>query len=97
MTKNKHVQNKQTNAREAHRPAPSFISEAITILKGMTKHEDKEHRKTLKQEVAFHQDKKKQQQKKNSYIICGTHVYCMTSLLFSDVTPCPKIVFQRVT
>ena len=35
--------NKQTNVREAHRPAPSSPSEMITMLKGMTKHEDKEH------------------------------------------------------
>ena len=48
---NKHVQNKQTNAREAHRPAPSSPSEVITMLKGMTKHENKEHGKTLKHEA----------------------------------------------
>ena len=34
--KNYHVQNKQTNAREAHRPATSSPSEVITMLKGMT-------------------------------------------------------------
>ena len=28
------------------RPAPSSPSEVITMLKGMTKHEDKEHEKT---------------------------------------------------
>ena len=38
-----------TNAREA--PAPSSPSELITMLKGMTKHEDKEHGKTLKHEA----------------------------------------------
>ena len=48
MTK---TRTKQTNAREAHRPAPSFPSEVITMLKRMTKHEDKEHGKTLKHEV----------------------------------------------
>ena len=45
------MQNKQTNAREAQRPAPSSPSELITILKGMKKHEDKEHGKTLKHEA----------------------------------------------
>ena len=35
-----HVQNKQTNAQEAHRAVPSFPSEVITMLKGMKKHED---------------------------------------------------------
>ena len=46
-----HVQNKQTNAREAHRHAPSSPSEVITMLKGMKKHEDKEHGTTLKHEA----------------------------------------------
>ena len=49
--KNKRVQSKQTNAREAHRPALSSQSEVITILKGITKHEDKEHGNTLKHEA----------------------------------------------
>ena len=49
--KNVRVQNKQTNAREAHRPAPSSQSEIITMLKGMKKHEDKKHGKTLKHEA----------------------------------------------
>ena len=31
--KNTHAQNKQTNAREAQRPAPSFQSEVIRMLK----------------------------------------------------------------
>ena len=43
--------NKQTNAREAHRPAPSSPSEVITVLKEMKKHEDKRHGKTLKHEA----------------------------------------------
>ena len=43
--------NKQTNAREAHRPASSSPSEVITVLKRMKKHEDKEHGKTLKHEA----------------------------------------------
>ena len=47
---NTYKTNKQ-NAREAHRPAPSSPSGVITILKGMTKHEDKEHGKTLKHEA----------------------------------------------
>ena len=34
---------KQTNARDAHRPAPSSASEVITMLKRKKKHEDKEH------------------------------------------------------
>ena len=46
-----HVQNKQTHARDAHRSAPSSPSEVITMLKRMKKHEDKEHRKTLKHEA----------------------------------------------
>ena len=41
----------KTNVQQAHRPAPSSTSEVITMLKGMTKHEDKEHRKTLKHEA----------------------------------------------
>ena len=45
--KNTHVQNKQTNAREAHRPAPPFTSEVIILLKRMNKQEVKEHGKTL--------------------------------------------------
>ena len=36
------MQNKQTNAQEAHRPAPSSPSEVITMLKGLKKYEDKE-------------------------------------------------------
>ena len=31
---------------DAHRPAPSFPSQVITVLKGLKKHEDKEPRKT---------------------------------------------------
>ena len=38
MTKAQHVKNKQTNAREAHRPASSSPSEVNTMLKGMTEH-----------------------------------------------------------
>ena len=50
--KNLHVQNKQTNAREAHRPAPSSPSEVITMLNRMKKHEAKaSHGKTLKHEA----------------------------------------------
>ena len=40
------MQNKQTNAQEAHKPAPSTPSEVITMLKGLKKHEDKEQGKT---------------------------------------------------
>ena len=40
------MQNKQTNAREAHRPAPSSPSEVNTMLKGLKRHEDKEQGKT---------------------------------------------------
>ena len=46
--KNEHVQTNKTNAREAHWPSPSSPSEVIAMLEGMTKHEDKEHGKTLK-------------------------------------------------
>ena len=46
------MQNKQTSAREAHRPALSSPSELITMLKGKKKHEDKEHGKTLKHEAS---------------------------------------------
>ena len=35
--KNQRVQNKQTNAREAHRPALFSRSELITMLKGLAK------------------------------------------------------------
>ena len=45
------MQNKQTNVREAHRPAPSSPSEVITMLKGIKKHEDKEQGKTIKHEA----------------------------------------------
>ena len=51
MTETNTCKNKQTIAREAHRPAPSSPSEAITILKEMKKHEVKEHGKTLKHEA----------------------------------------------
>ena len=34
------MQNKQANAREAHKPAPSSPSEMITKLKGQKKHKD---------------------------------------------------------
>ena len=44
------MQNKQINARDAHKSAPSSPSEVITMLKGMKKHEDKEQGKTLKHE-----------------------------------------------
>ena len=64
--KNEHVQNKQTNAREAHRPAPSSQSEVITMLKGMTKHEDKEHGKTLKQKASRSINHKAKQNKNNT-------------------------------
>ena len=38
----------KTNAREAHRPAPSSPSEVIAMLTGMKKHEDKEERQYFK-------------------------------------------------
>ena len=43
--KSQRVQNKQTHAREAHRPAPSSPSEVMTMLKGVKKHEDQEQGK----------------------------------------------------
>ena len=45
-----HKRNKQMHEK-AHRPAPSSQSEVITMLIGLTKHEDKEHGKILKHEV----------------------------------------------
>ena len=51
MTKTNTCKNKPTNAPKANRPAPSSPSEAITMLKEMKKHEDKEHGKTLKHET----------------------------------------------
>ena len=36
---------------EKHVPASTSPSEVITMLKGMTKHEDKEHGKTSKHEA----------------------------------------------
>ena len=36
---------------EKHTPAPSSPSEVITMLKGMKKHEDKEHGKTYNTEA----------------------------------------------
>ena len=63
--KNQHVQNKQTNARAAHRPAPSSPNEVITMRKGMTKHQDKEHGKTLKDEAPCSLNHKATQNKNN--------------------------------
>ena len=57
---------KQTNAREAHRPAPSYPNEVIKMLKGMTKHEDKEHGKTLKHEASSNINHKATQNKNNT-------------------------------
>ena len=56
----------QTNAQEAHRPAPSFPSEVIKMLKGMMKHEDKEHGKTLKHEASRSINRKATQIKNNT-------------------------------
>ena len=47
---NIHAQNKQTNVREAHRPAPSSTSEVIRMLK-QTRNEDKEQSFSL--DLAF--------------------------------------------
>ena len=44
--KNQRMQNKQTNAREAHRPALSSPIEVITMLKGPRKDENKKQGKT---------------------------------------------------
>ena len=43
---NQNMQNKQTNAREADRPALSSPSDVITIIKGLLTHENKEQGKT---------------------------------------------------
>ena len=45
--KNIHVQNKQTNVREAQRPVPSSPSEVIKML-NKRRNEDKEHEKIKK-------------------------------------------------
>ena len=67
MTKtNTHKTNKQTNAREAHRQAPSSPSEVITMLKGMKKHEDKEHGNTLKYKTPRSINHKATQNKNNT-------------------------------
>ena len=57
---------KTNNAQEAHRPAPSFPSEVITMLKEMKKHKDKEHGKNLKREVPHSIDYKATQIKNNN-------------------------------
>ena len=66
MTETNTCKNKQTNAREAHRPAPSSPSEPITMLKEMKKHEDKEYGKTLKREVTRSINHKATQNKNNT-------------------------------
>ena len=66
MTKNNTYINKQTNAQETHRPAPCFPSEVTTMLKGMKKHEDKEHGKTLKHEASRSINHKATQNKNNT-------------------------------
>ena len=63
---NLHVQNKQTNAREAHRPAPSSPSEVITVLKRVKKHGDKEQGKILKHEAPCSINHKTTQNKNNT-------------------------------
>ena len=62
----KHVQNKQTNAREAHRTALSSPNEVITMLKWIKKHEDKEHGKALKHEAPRSINHKATQNKNNN-------------------------------
>ena len=66
MTETNTCKNIQTNAREAHRPAPSSLSEAITVLTEMKKHEDKEHGKTLKHEAPRSINLKATQNKNNT-------------------------------
>ena len=67
MTKtNTYKTNKHTNTREAHRPAPSSPSELTTMLKGMTKQEDKEHGKTPKHEAPLSINHKVTQNKNNT-------------------------------
>ena len=60
------MQNKQTNARDEHRPAPSSPSEVNTMLKGMKKHEDKEQGKALKHEAPRNINHKAKQNQNNS-------------------------------
>ena len=57
---------KQTYTREAHRPAPSSPNEVITMLKGMTKDQDKEHEKTLHHEAPRSINHKATQNKNNT-------------------------------
>ena len=66
--KSKHVQNKQANAREAHRLAPFSPSKVITMLKRMPKHEDKEHMKTLKHEAPSSINQKATQIKETQHL-----------------------------
>ena len=66
MTETNTCKNKQTNAREAYSPAPSSPSEAITMLKEMKKHEDKEHGKTLNKEAPRSINHKATQNKNNT-------------------------------
>ena len=64
--KNEQKQNKQTNAREAHGPAPSSPREVITLLKRMRKHMDNEHGKTPKHEAPRCINHKATQNKKSA-------------------------------
>ena len=64
--KHQQVQNKQTNAQDTHRPAPSSPSKVVTMLKEIKKHEDKEHGKTLKHEGPRSINHKATQNKNNN-------------------------------
>ena len=64
--KYQHVQNNQTNEREAHRPAPSSTSQVITMLKGIKKYGNKDHGKTLKHEAPHSKNHKATQNKNNT-------------------------------
>ena len=65
MTKTNTYKRNKTNAREAHKPAPSSPSEVITMLKGITKHEDKEHGENVYRKVKGAANPRHQAEEKN--------------------------------
>ena len=76
MTKtNTYKTNKQLQ--EKHRQARSSPSEVITMLKEMTKHEDKEHGKTLNHEASRSINHKAPQNKDN-IVLLFNFVFCLS-------------------
>ena len=90
--KEKKDKNKQTNAREAHRPALSSPSEVITMLKGMKKHENKEQGKTLKHEAPRSINHKATQNKKKILKQCIQYNLCFDNIhpVSFSIHPCLK-------